>query len=272
MTQTIYLDVYFGFNFLMDFLVLLILGIIIKTEKHIARTVISAIIGGIYATIVLMLKLEGGITYFLTYMIMAEVLIIIAFGRDNLKTNLRNIAILYSITFLLNGLLNLLYFNLENKNIVQGAQNTYYGKTNIFIILLVGIMVCVIVKYGREKILNYIKRVGNIYTAYLFINDTKISATALRDTGNSLIEPVTKKPVSIIEEDKLAEAGMEDMKYIFVPYNTVGKSHGLMKAFVVDKLVVNDITTEKAIIGIYKGKLSQSNKYEMILNPDILNK
>ena len=180
------------------------------------------------------------------------------------SNDLRNIAILYSITFLLNGLLNLLYFNLENKNIVQGAQNTYYGKTNIFIIMLVGIMVCVI--------LNYIKRVGNIYTAYLFINDTKISATALRDTGNSLIEPVTKKPVSIIEEDKLAEAGMEDMKYIFVPYNTVGKSHGLMKAFVVDKLVVNDITTEKAIIGIYKGKLSQSNKYEMILNPDILNK
>ena len=60
MTQTIYLDVYFGFNFLMDFLVLLILGIIIKTKKHIARTVISAIIGGIYSTIVLMLKLEGG--------------------------------------------------------------------------------------------------------------------------------------------------------------------------------------------------------------------
>ncbi|MFR8738105.1 MAG: sigma-E processing peptidase SpoIIGA [Eubacterium sp.] len=128
MTQTIYLDVYFGFNFLMDFLVLLILGIIIKTKKHIARTVISAIIGGIYATIVLMLKLEGGITYFLTYMIMAEVLIVVAFGGDNLKANLRNIAILYSITFLLNGLLNLLYFNLENKNIVQGAQNTYYGK------------------------------------------------------------------------------------------------------------------------------------------------
>ena len=90
--------------------------------------------------------------------------------------------------------------------------------------------------------------------------------------GNSLIEPVTNKPVSIIEEDKLAEADMENMKYIFVPYNTVGKSHGLMKAFVVDKLVVNDITTEKAIIGIYKGKLSQNNKYEMILNPDILNK
>ena len=120
--------------------------------------------------------------------------------------------------------------------------------------------------------MNYIKRVGNIYTAYLFINDTKISAIALRDTGNSLIEPVTKKPVSIIEEDKLVEADMENMKYIFVPYNTVGKSHGLMKAFVVDKLVVNDITTEKAIIGIYKGKLSQNNKYEMILNPDILNK
>ena len=155
---------------------------------------------------------------------------------------------------------------------MQGAQNTYYGKTNIFIILLVGIMVCVIVKYGRKKILNYIKRVGNIYTAYLFINDTKISVIALRDTGNSLIEPVTKKPVSIIEEDKLAEADMENMKYIFVPYNTVGKSHGLMKAFMVDKLVVNDITTEKAIIGIYKGKLSQNNKYEMILNPDILNK
>lgn len=51
MEQDIYLDVYFSFNFLMDFCAFLT-GIIIKTTK-IYRTIVSAIIGATYATIVM---------------------------------------------------------------------------------------------------------------------------------------------------------------------------------------------------------------------------
>ena len=53
MEQDIYLDVYFSFNFLMDFFVLFLTGIIIKNNKKIYRTIVSAIIGATYATIVM---------------------------------------------------------------------------------------------------------------------------------------------------------------------------------------------------------------------------
>lgn len=272
MTQSIYIDVYFGFNFLMDFLILLILGIIIKTKKNIVRTILSAITGAVYAVFILVLEIEGGVIYFFTYVVMAEIMLFIAFGKQDIKDNIKNIAILYAITFLLNGILNLIYYGFGSDSIAIGARSTYYGKLNIFVVLSVGIVVCIFVKYGENSLANYIKNLCSLYSVCIFLGNSKITLTALRDTGNSLVEPMTGKPVCVVEKSAIKQLDKEEMKYILVPYNSVGKQHGLLDAFIADKITVNNIEIEKAVIGIYEGKLSQNNKYEMILNPNLLKK
>jgi stage II sporulation protein GA (sporulation sigma-E factor processing peptidase) len=272
MTQSIYIDVYFEFNFLMDFFIMLILGIVIKTKKNVLRTILSAITGAIYAVLVLVLEMKGGVIYFFTYMVMAEILLLIAFGKQNIKENIKNMIILYTITFLLNGMLNLIYYGFDSNSISVSAKNTYYGKINIFVVLFVGIFVCIIVKYGKDRLMKYIKNLCSLYSVCIYMENHKIQVTALRDTGNSLIEPMTGKPVSIIEKNAIMQLDNEHVKYIFVPYNSVGKQHGLLQAFIADKISVDNVEIEKAVIGVYEGKLSQSNKYEMILNPNLLKK
>lgn len=273
MTQNIYIDVYFGFNFLMDFLVILILEIIVKSKKAVVRGIISSIVGSLYAVILLVFNMKGGMIYFLTYIVISEIMLWISLGKQTIKDNLKNIIILYGITFFMNGIINLLYYGFDgSQNIVMRANNTYYGKINIFIVLIIGVILCIVIKKYSDSITKYIKNLGNIYKVSVVLGSKEIELKALRDTGNSLVEPMTGKPVSIVEKNTVNQFKNETIKYLLIPYNSVGKKHGLLEAFIADKISVDGIEIEKAIIGIYNGKLSQNNKYEMILNPNLFEK
>ena len=128
MEQDIYLDVYFSFNFLMDFFVLFLTGIIIKNNKKIYRTIVSAIIGATYATIVMITEdmeiyqksigiFQKGIgedltkllKIVLTYVVIVYVMELIAYGKYNAVTMTRNMIIIYIITFILSGAVNAYY-------------------------------------------------------------------------------------------------------------------------------------------------------------------
>ena len=125
MEQDIYLDVYFSFNFLMDFFVLFLTGIIIKNNKKIYRTIVSAIIGATYATIVMITEgmeiyqksigifqkgigedLTKPLKIVLTYVVIVYVMELIAYGKYNAVTMTRNMIIIYIITFILSGAVN----------------------------------------------------------------------------------------------------------------------------------------------------------------------
>ena len=111
MTVNVYLDVYFGFNFLMDMAVLYITGEIIKNSKNIIRTVAAAFLGSFYATELLVLNLHGLLIYLLTYIVVAQLMILIAFGYSDLKDNLTKLSGMYLSVLVLNGAINLLGIN-----------------------------------------------------------------------------------------------------------------------------------------------------------------
>ena len=111
----------------------------------------------------------------------------------------------------------------------------------------------------------------SLFPVKIALESKEIQLTALCDTGNSLMEPITRKPVSIIEKGRLEPFINAKIKYLVVPYNSVGKEHGMMNAFVADYVAVDGIVVKNAIIGIHEGKLSQNNMYQMLLHPDMMN-
>lgn len=271
MEQNIYLDVYFGFNFLMDFFVLFITRIIIRNNRKIIRISPAAAMGAMYAVVILIMNVQGFITMLVTYLVMAELMLMISFGRTDVRNRIKRLCVLYGVTFLVNGLVNAIYYGTNlGKNLVQLANTDTFGNISVGMILCIMLIVGSAAPTITCKLRRDIKISRNIYQVLLEIGAEKISVRALCDTGNSLVEPITKKPVSVIEENSLKSLNRENMHYLMVPYNSVGKQHGLMSAFVADRLEANGRVIEKAIIGIYEGKLSQNKKYEMILHPDII--
>lgn len=273
MEQDIYLDVYFSFNFLMDFFVLFLTGIIIKNNKKIYRTIVSAIIGATYATIVIITEgmeiyqksigifqkgigedLTKPLKIVLTYVVIVYVMELIAYGKYNAVTMTRNMIIIYIITFILSGAVNAYYW----ENMVDGINVT---KT-ILLVFFIEIFLVVLVKRSQKDV-----SITSLYQVTLLVDGNRINVIGLADTGNSLTEPITGKPVSVIQAEELKK--IPD-KILLVPYNSVGKERGLMRAFVADNMIVNGRTVEKPIIGIHKGSFGGNNRYQLILHPKIL--
>lgn len=264
MEQNIYLDVYFSFNFLMDFFVLFLTGILIKNNKKLYRTILAAIIGAGYATVVLIIDIidfrrdyQGDnaiIELIATYFLIVYIMEIVAYGKYRFSIMIRNMIIIYMITFMLSGALNAFFYQNRHKN---------FNITKVIVVVLAFEIVFVVLFKVKQKGENII----SLYNVTIFFENKKINVVGLVDTGNSLVEPVTGKPVSVIEKQAL---GRIPEKILYVPYNSVGKDRGLMKAFVADSINVGGKICKKPIIGIHEGSFGGNKEYQLILHPKIL--
>ncbi len=104
----------------------------------------------------------------------------------------------------------------------------------------------------------------------------KVEIEALMDTGNTLVEPISGKPVSVAEPETLYKmlGGRWPEGYRMVPFCSVGKQHGLMKAYLVKSVLVEVEGSYKECQDVYVGEskefFNEGSRYQMILNPGIL--
>lgn len=102
-----------------------------------------------------------------------------------------------------------------------------------------------------------------------------ITVKALLDSGNSLYEPLSAAPVSLITS-KLADQ-MSDVflynTYRVVPYQSVGCKKGYLESyripFIIIHLELEDHKISNPVIAITVQGLDDNSHYQMILHPDL---
>lgn len=106
-----------------------------------------------------------------------------------------------------------------------------------------------------------------------------MTVNALVDTGNQLYEPMTGKPVCLVEYEvarKYLSPDLMNLKTCPIPYRTIGKNDGLLWGVTVDKMIFQNnqqkITQSGCVVALYDGKISESGEYSAIVHPDILEK
>lgn len=109
-----------------------------------------------------------------------------------------------------------------------------------------------------------------------FAEGKNCTLTALVDSGNSLIEPISKTPVSIVEE-KMIEKYKEELqesKFRIVPFCSVGEQHGVLEAYFIDKMEIKQEGENRIVfqpmIAVAKERISENRNYQMILHPELL--
>jgi stage II sporulation protein GA (sporulation sigma-E factor processing peptidase) len=133
----------------------------------------------------------------------------------------------------------------------------------------------------------------------LFYENKRLDFKALMDTGNSLIDPISKKKVMIVEYEKLSEIlpaetkdlilaadhndyleieqildGLKDyIKLIPIPFKSVGKS-GIMFGFKPDSIIIKYMNKvlirQDIIIGIYNNTFPKDLGYNGLLHYEII--
>ena len=145
---------------------------------------------------------------------------------------------------------------------------TSYGGSCIGILFLAGLAVKIYKKVGNP---------GDFGEVELTISEKKqCTITALIDSGNGLVEPVSGKPVSLVEKSIMEGFQTELLSENFriVPFSSIGKEKGVLEAYFIERMEIRrggeSIVVEKPIIAIAQNGISSKKMYQMILHPALL--
>ncbi len=307
----VYIDVIFLINYIMDLLLLFIVKIILKRNTTRLKLYIAALIGAISSCILAIIpQLNGLLQFILSYIIIAYLMVLVAFGQQNTKTRMKACIVLYISTFFLGGVLNSLYYTFGFGDIFKELFNGGFLTNRTATYYLVSIITAMGAIYIFIKILMNLRSGAlELYETYLHFNDKSIKLMGLLDTGNSLYDPILKKPVLITEynvikslfsdvetryierilysldrkfthnsRDEIAihkdtSAEVDHIKIRMVPYHSIGKS-GILPAIEINQVVIWDreekIKNEKVLIGISGTKISKYDEYQIILHRDVM--
>lgn len=103
----------------------------------------------------------------------------------------------------------------------------------------------------------------------------QITLKALIDSGNSLRDPISGAPVCIAEKEALSGviSFTDPENFRVIPYHSIGKSHGLLRAVFAEQIKVQkdekEMCFSRVLFALYEGKISQSGDYQVILHPDL---
>lgn len=128
----------------------------------------------------------------------------------------------------------------------------------------------------------FLRKQRLLYPVTLIDGEMEIHMLALLDTGNGLIEPISKKPVCLVgknvfEENRAKEGGRKEFqpqKFRIIPYHSVGKEKGILSGYEMERLIIDTdekkVIIEKPMIGISEVPVSGGGSYQMILQPELL--
>lgn len=282
MKYVIYMDVFFVINFFMDLLILVIAGKFIKPQTTTKRCFFAALAGATLTCISVIWQLPWAVLQkIFTYGVISLIMALIGYGMKSVTACMRNLGVIYAVTFSLAGAVNGLYYFTDVGFYIKNLLSLKYlrGINIVTFICITGVGYFITDFFGKyiKNRANINKKGDDIYKATLIYREKRIGIRALYDSGNSLMEPMEGTPVHIAQYSEIKELleGVEakDAKIRMVPYKAIGTSMGVLKAIEIDMVQIENqgenIEISKALIGIYEGQLSTTGNYQMILNRSI---
>ncbi len=260
--MVIYLDLVFIINFILDLLLLLTVNVALKRYSKIYKLFLGALFGSV-SLISLFIPINS-IMLSLLKIVMGIVMSLIAFGYKNIKYTVYNVLYLFMTSIILGGFLYYMKVEFSYKN--KGLVFYYNGLAINYIFLLI---VSPLILYVFIKSLKVLKEVKNYYykVNIVFANNFNLVITGFLDTGNKLRDPVTNKPIILINK-KLIKGKYNIRSPMYVPFNSLN-NHSLLECVKPKKILINNKELDNYLIGFSEISF-KLNGIECLLNYKIL--
>ena len=295
-TITIYIDIIFFENLIMNAIILYATAVMLKIKPRIVRVIISSTIGSIYVIITYISEIEIYTSTILKF-ILSVIMVYVAFNSSNVKRMWKQLAIFYLTSFVFGGVaLYLIYFIKPQEVFMKNG--IFVGEYVLKVILLGAIVAFTVIKISLKIIKTKINPKDMYCKIKVKLEDKIIETKAMIDTGNLVKEPITNTPVVILESSLLEGIlpqkilnNLENIlcgdfslvseeiqeKYISklkcIPFSSLGKPNGLLVGIRADEIEVE--TEEKkisnnVIIGIYDKSLTKRGEYRALIGIDFI--
>ncbi len=105
----------------------------------------------------------------------------------------------------------------------------------------------------------------------------RVRIQGIVDTGNSLLEPVSGEPVSVVDKEIFDKLWAEEeliSSFRAIPYRSVGCHRGIMKGYEIPEVIIEHSGVKKVChniyVGISEGKVSSAGNYQILVHPKLL--
>lgn len=265
MKTVIYADVLVIVNLIVNYLLLRTSAAISGQNYKAWRFLISASIGGVFSLIIFFDNLSVGINLLLKILFFV-IMVLTAFNLKNLKSFMKCCASFALVNFGFAGIMFALCTAVMPNTAIY-KNGVVYFDISLFT-LTVSAIICYIImsliaRFSKSKIPQKC-----IYNIKIYYENCVAEGQALYDSGNSLRECFSGKPVIIAENDFVKPLyennDITTMKnFRLVPYSTI-KNGGALPAFMADKVEIKvkgkwiesagiyiAVTDKKIVSGVY---------------------
>ena len=294
---TIYIDIIFLENLIMNTIILYATAIILKIKPRTIRVILSSAIGSLYAIITYVTEIQIYMSVILKS-ILAIIMIYVAFNPQNIKKMWKQVAIFYLTSFVFGGVtLYLIYYIKPQEVFIKNG--VFVGEYILKVIMLGAIVAFVTIKISLKIIKTKMNPRDMYCKIKVKLNEKIIETRAMIDTGNLAKEPITNTPVVIVESTLLEgilpikilnnlenilggdfSQISEEMqaKYISklrcIPFSSLGKQNGMLLGIRADEIQVETEDDKKIsnniILGIYDKSLTKRGEYRALIGIELI--
>lgn len=279
MVKTVYIDVLFLVNFIINYLILFCTAHICAARIRRWRIVLGGIFGALYAVLTFVFA-PVFLTSVASKLLSSLLMVLLALGRRHL---LRRFLIFLAVTLAFGGTVFALSFLLR-PGVIEITDGVFYINVSfpflLFSTVLSYLLLCFIF---RRQVSASPEKISSVK---IFSENRELSLFALRDTGNSL-RTLKNAPVLISDYgtlrdifsdnvkslldatppqsfplilDKLSETG----RFSLLPFRSVGTDFSLLLTFHPDKIEFDGIADSDTVIALSPFKISNNEKYSAI--------
>lgn len=248
------------------------------TPLKIKRCIAASVVGGLFSLLILVPDISY-IVNILLKLIVSVIIISAAFGvKNGFKYTARLVICFYAINFIFAGIMLSLRYAFSIS--FMKFSNSYFYMDFSLLSLLIFTIISYAAVCAARYIIDRNSVSGGIYKVIIRYKGKTISIDGVADTGNSLSDNFSGKPVIVCGRNELEKIiEIPEMSLVsgnynilrnfkLIPYSTISEN-GVIPAFAPDEVLIkeeksNKIRQTDALIGI-------SNKnIKAVFNPGIL--
>lgn len=295
--MTIYIDVVLMENLIMNYIILLTTGLILKQKiKHI-KLIFASLLGAIYSIVAYTGVLEVYSSVVLK-IILSIIIVYIAFNPQNVKKLWKDLLLFYLTSFVFGGAAFALIYIVKPQDILM-KNGLFLGTYPLKTVMLGAIIAFAIMIPAFTMVKSKISKKDMFCEIEIKLNHKTIQTKAMMDTGNMLKEPITNTPVVVVEHTLLYECMPKEIlnhleniiggdfenipekikedyisKLKLIPFSSLGKQNGMLLGIKPEYLKV--ITEEQEeikkniIIGIYNKSFTKKGEYRALMGIELM--
>ena len=296
----IYADVVFIINLIMNLLIFRITAMIVKKRPKLWRLISGS--GASALLFCLLIFIPAISTYYNIFsaLIVLLVGVLITFGILELRELGKIVVFAHISAFAVGGIGSALFFSTNMGNIIGNVVGFSVNYFSFRVLVAAACLSYIIIKVILMTLNKVVIKKQAIYNIKIINGECSAEFSALVDTGNSLIDPLSKAPVIIAEFEHIYEFLPEKMRQLYasrqeddlgliisavsgeeieksirmIPFRSLGTENGMLIGFKPDSVLITKesevLTLNDVVVGIYNLSLTKNGDYQGLLSPCVL--